>query len=101
MNKLFGKAAYVVRQPGNGKHTCHWPGCSVICPPAMWGCKSHWQKIPAPLQRAIWASYVPGQEISKTPSRAYVKAARAIEDWIAENVPAVAPLPATGDLFNV
>jgi hypothetical protein len=33
----------------------------------------------------IWNAYVPGQEISKTPSPAYIAAAQAVQRWIAEH----------------
>lgn len=64
-------------------HTCHWPGCKRQVPPKMWGCKSHWFTLPKKLRDRIWASYVPGQEITKTPSREYVAAAHAVQEWIA------------------
>lgn len=64
-------------------HTCHWPGCGREVPPAMWGCKAHWFDLPVRIRRLIWASYVPGQEISKTPSPAYIRAAREAQQWIA------------------
>jgi hypothetical protein len=67
-------------------HTCHWPGCNVEVPPAMWGCKSHWFKLPKPLRNRIWATYVPGQEITKTPDRSYLDAAKAVQEWIAGQI---------------
>lgn len=67
------------------KHTCHWPGCGAPVPPRMWGCKAHWQQLPKPIRDRIWAAYVPGQEITKTPSEAYLAAARAAREWILEN----------------
>jgi hypothetical protein len=63
-------------------HTCHWPGCSRAVPPKMWGCRQHWFSLPKQLRDRIWANYVPGQEITKTPSVAYIEAARAVQDWI-------------------
>ncbi len=62
------------------KHTCHWPECETEVPPAMWGCKKHWMKLPKPIRDAIWNTYRPGQETDKQPSVAYLAAA----DW-AEN----------------
>jgi len=70
-------------------HTCHWPGCPVEVPPAMWGCKPHWFRLPLQLRRAIRATYVPGQEITKTPSRSYISAAKAVQYWIAQYAPPV------------
>ena len=64
-------------------HKCHWPGCPREVPPAMWGCKPHWFRLPADLRRLVWAAYHPGQEITKTPSAAYVTVARLVQNWIA------------------
>ena len=66
-------------------HHCHWPGCSREVPPKLWGCKQHWFRLPRRLRDRIWATYVPGQEITKTPSRAYIEVAREVQQWIAEN----------------
>ncbi len=67
------------------KHTCHWPGCGKKVPPAMWGCRPHWFSLPKNLRDRIWATYRPGQEITKTPSPAYMDAAKEVQAWIAQN----------------
>lgn len=64
------------------KHTCHWPGCTKEVPPAMWGCRNHWFALPKELRDAIWRVYVPGQEITKTPSPEYIVTARLVQEWI-------------------
>ena len=69
------------------KHSCHWPGCGKSVPPALWGCKPHWFALPKHLRDRIWSTYRPGQEISKTPSRDYIDAAREVQAWIAANHP--------------
>lgn len=51
----------------------------------MWGCKPHWFRLPKKHRDAIWATYVPGQEITKTPSLEYLEAARVVQHWIAVN----------------
>lgn len=79
---LFSKADYVRRQPQRRNHACHWPGCGRQVPPAMWGCRAHWYKLPAHLRTLIWRTYRPGQEIDGRPSRDYVTAARAVRKWI-------------------
>lgn len=79
------KADYVRGAPKMAGHLCHWPGCTREVPPAMWGCTRHWYRIPKPLRDRIWRTYQPGQEISKTPSAAYLTAARDVQDWIAAN----------------
>lgn len=63
-------------------HTCHWPGCGKPVPPAMWGCKPHWFALPKRLRDLIWDTYVPGQEITKTPSDSYINAAQQVQTWI-------------------
>lgn len=60
-------------------HTCHWPGCGKLVPPSMWGCKPHWFTLPKKLRDLIWATYIPGQEITKTPSADYTAAARQVQ----------------------
>ena len=55
----------------------------------MWGCQPHWYRLPKALRDRIWQTYRPGQEISKTPSRDYVAAAREVQEWIAGQQPAV------------
>lgn len=64
------------------KHTCHWPGCPQVVPPSMWGCKPHWFALPKFLRDRVWATYVPGQEITKTPSQAYIEVAKDVQQWI-------------------
>ena len=54
-------------------HKCHAYNCSVSVPPKMFMCKRHWFMVPAPLRRAIWATYREGQEVDKNPSDAYIK----------------------------
>lgn len=56
-------------------HTCHAKGCSIEVPPAMLMCRTHWYMVPAPLRRRVWATYRKGQEIDKSPSAEYLKAA--------------------------
>lgn len=78
------KADYVLAQPQSREHTCHWPGCNKQVPPAMWGCRQHWFRLPKHLRDRIWRTYVPGQEINLTPSRDYLDAAQEVQRWIAE-----------------
>lgn len=78
----MSKADYVRTQRQDRRHTCHWPGCEAQVPPAMWGCKTHWFKLPADLRRAIWDAYVPGQEQRMDPSHEYLVVARKVQAWI-------------------
>ena len=59
------------------KHTCHATGCPVPVPRRMLMCKRHWRMVPKPLQDAVWATYVPGQEQRRDPTPEYLAAARA------------------------
>ena len=79
---ISDKVDYVKRQRGAGNHHCHWPGCDKHVPPAMWGCKAHWFKLPKHFRDRIWATYRHGQEITKTPSEEYLRGAREGQDWI-------------------
>lgn len=69
-------------------HHCHWPTCAKEVPPAMWGCREHWFKLPKTLRDRIWATYVSGQEITKTPSVEYIEAAHDVQDWILKYIAA-------------
>ena len=77
------KVHYVKRQQQIRRHHCHWPGCDKQVPPAMWGCLSHWRKLPKMLRDELWGVYRPGQELTQTPSRSYVETAYKIQMWIA------------------
>ncbi|QOR55206.1 MAG: hypothetical protein SHS37scaffold296_23 [Burkholderiales phage 68_11] len=79
------KVAYVKGQGQTRQHQCHWPGCERQVPPAMWGCRPHWYTLPAELRNRIWSTFRPGQEVKGTPSTAYVEAARAVQEWIAQH----------------
>lgn len=79
------KAAYVKRQPQTRAHECHWPGCGQQVPPAMWGCRMHWFRLPKAIRDAIWGAYRPGQERDLSPSAGYMAAARRAQEWIAEH----------------
>lgn len=79
------KVDHVRRARQERGHTCHWPGCETKCPPAMWGCRVHWFKLPKRLRDLIWNTYEIGQEQTMTPSREYVAAAREVQEWIEAN----------------
>lgn len=65
------------------RHACHWDGCERECPPAMWGCRQHWFTLPKFLRDQVWRAYVPGQEVTKTPSQRYLLVAGMVQKWIA------------------
>lgn len=66
-------------------HRCHWTGCNLEVPPALWGCRLHWYKLPQELRNKIWKAYRPGQEIRKDPSEEYLAVAEEVQQWILKN----------------
>ena len=81
------KVRYVKSQGQTRNHHCHWPGCPKQVPPAMWGCREHWYKLPVKLRNKIWKVYRPGQEKDMQPSEEYLAVAEEIQKWIRENYP--------------
>ncbi len=79
------KADYVKSQEQTRDHHCHWPGCEMQVPPAMWGCRRHWFTLPKGLRDRVWAAYVPGQEVTMTPSEEYLAVASEVQAWIREH----------------
>lgn len=83
---LRKKVEHVLSARQNRPHTCHWPGCTIQVPEAMWGCKPHWFTIPRRLRDRIWKTYRPGQENTLDPSPEYVRTARDVQDWITNHL---------------
>lgn len=67
------------------EHTCHARGCISVVPPKLFMCRAHWYALPKEHRDAIWATYRRGQEVTKTPSDDYLRAARAAIQYLAEN----------------
>jgi hypothetical protein len=65
------------------KHVCHADGCERPVPPKMLMCIQHWRMVPKDLQRRVWDTYVPGQEVRKNPTSEYMEAQRAAVDAVA------------------
>lgn len=83
MSDLFGnKVAHVKAATQTRQHACHWPGCEIQVPPAMWGCTPHWYQLPPEIRSEIWNAYVPGQEDTLTPNREYLQAVHKADEWI-------------------
>lgn len=66
------------------EHTCHARECDRTVPPKMLMCLRHWRMVPRRLQTLIWARYVPGQEITKTPTAAYLEVMKQAIDAVAD-----------------
>jgi hypothetical protein len=47
-------------------------------------CYKHWRMVPKALQQRVWATYRPGQEVTKDPSPEYLVAALAAVDAVAD-----------------
>jgi hypothetical protein len=85
MTSITAKVEYVKAQPRSHQHTCHWPDCETLVPPAMWGCNKHWFTLPREMRVKIWQTYRPGQEIAKNPSADYLDAAKVVQRWIRDS----------------
>lgn len=79
------KVEYVKKSRQLRPHTCHWPSCAEQVPPALWGCRKHWFKLPMRLRLRIWDTYQPGQEARLDPSREYLSVANEVQRWIKDN----------------
>lgn len=69
---------------GETAHVCHATGCNVKVPPRMLMCRKHWYMVPKPLRDAVWAAYVPGQEVRKDPTDEYMDVQRAAVQAVEE-----------------
>lgn len=85
MKDIGKKVRYVKSQGQTRDHHCHWPGCKEQVPPALWGCRKHWYRLPKHLRDRIWETFRPGQEKNMTPSKEYLKVAQEVQEWIKEN----------------
>lgn len=59
-------------------HTCHAIGCNREVDPRFFMCPTDWYELPKADRDLIYELYVPGQEIRKDPSVAYIEAANRI-----------------------
>lgn len=76
------KVEHVKSQGQIRNHECHWPNCKYQVPPAMWGCRFHWYKLPKSLRDKIWDTYQIGQEVEGNPSDAYMEVMKEVYKWI-------------------
>ncbi|MEW6775366.1 MAG: hypothetical protein AB1405_03680 [Bdellovibrionota bacterium] len=58
-------------------HYCHARGCHREVAPKLLMCRYHWKLVPGKLKKDVYRHYVPGQEIRKDPTPAYLEAADA------------------------
>ncbi len=59
------------------RHACHALRCLAEIQPNSFMCRAHWFSVPQSLRDQLWATYRPGQEITKDPSSEYLAAAAA------------------------
>lgn len=78
---------------------CSWPGCTKVVPAKLWGCKPHWYRLPKAIRDMLWATYRPGQEVTKYPSPAYVVAFVRASEWALKWEADHAPDTKQGSLF--
>lgn len=64
-------------------HTCHAKFCKTEVPPKLFMCKKHWFMVPSVLRARVWEEYVPGQEIRKDPTDAYLEVTREAIELVA------------------
>ena len=76
--RLCGRTA-----PGVSAHMCHARGCRVPVKPTLLMCPDHWRRVPAAIQRAVYATYRHGQCDDKKPSRQWHEAASAAIGYVA------------------
>jgi hypothetical protein len=79
-------AQYAVVEAEVEKHECHVETCDTRVHPRLLMCAYHWRLVPTILKLAVWEHYVPGQEVSKTPTAAYLNAAKAAIQAVEEIV---------------
>ena len=68
----------------NRTHTCHAIACNTRTKPEMFMCYRHWKSLPRSMQRAIWATYRPGQCDDWNITDAYANAAQTAIRHLAE-----------------
>jgi hypothetical protein len=82
---MISKADHVRSARQTRPHACHWPRCERQVPPAAWGCREHWFRLPKEIRARIWNAYIVGQENTLNPSYEYLEAANAAQEWIKVN----------------
>ena len=66
-------------------HTCHALGCDTPVHPKFLMCGYHWFFVPQACKQAVYVTYVPGQERTKTPTDVYLRAAASAIIAVAEH----------------
>lgn len=70
-------------------HACHVYPCGAAVPPRMLMCRRHWALVPKDMQDAVYAAFTPGQcDRRATPTREWLKAARAAISWVEQQAAA-------------
>ena len=76
-------------------HHCHAFRCTQRVHPKMLMCAKHWRMVNITLQRLIWRTYRPGQEVDKKPSFDYLRVQAACRWHVAarEGLVSLAEIP--------
>jgi hypothetical protein len=64
-------------------HHCHARGCTARCRPELLMCPGHWRQVPRKIQRAVLATYRPGQCDDMDPSEQWHETADAVIGYVA------------------
>jgi hypothetical protein len=54
------------------RHECHAAKCRKPVAEKLLFCPRHWRKLSRRMKAEIWRTYVPGQEVTKTPTLEYL-----------------------------
>lgn len=57
------------------EHLCHARDCQTPVEPKLLMCSRHWKMVPKYLRDGVWMHYIPGQEVTKRPTREYMRVA--------------------------
>lgn len=71
-------------------HRCQAAGCRKSVPLRMLMCFHHWRLVPAVLQREVWRTYVPGQEVTMNITDDYLMAVSNAINAVADREAAIA-----------
>lgn len=80
-------------------YLCHAINCDTRIPSNRLMCPRHWFLVPAELRKAVWQTYRPQQQEGQAPTQAYLDAARAAIDYVAQ-VEGLPPIPSDEDVIK-
>lgn len=63
-------------------HACNWPGCDKRVPRSMWGCSTHWARLPRRIRDRILKTWNSGRGFGTTN---YDAACHEAQAWIRDH----------------